>query len=148
MRKGLLHRKVNLCQSDECTFHFVLPSKYKDQAGLERCLDLLKDRFYWSTMANDIENHVRQCGRHLHFKQILQKPELNPVEITHPMKLVHIDYLTVESGVSKKDFNILIVRDHFIKYSQAFIIISQPAKVTTQTLLGKYFVYYCFPDQG
>ena len=79
-RKGLLYRKLRHCNRDEYTFQFVLPSKYRNQAlkgchddithlGVERYLDLLRDRFDWLTMAKDMESHVRQCDRCLYFKQ-------------------------------------------------------------------------------
>ena len=49
-------------------------------------------------MAKDMKNHVIVCKRWLHFKQKPQKAELNSIETTHPMELLHIDYLTMESG--------------------------------------------------
>ena len=85
-------------------------------------------------MAKDMENHVRQCDRCLHFKQKLQKAKLNSIETTHPMELVHIDYLTIESGTSDIDVNILVVTDHFTRYAQAFVTSSETAKATAQTL--------------
>ena len=29
--------------------------------GLERSLDLLKDRFYWAGMTTDMGNHIQTC---------------------------------------------------------------------------------------
>ena len=62
------------------------------------------------------------------------------------MELIHIDYLTIESGKLNKDVNILVVADHFTRYAQAFITSSQTAKATTQTMWERYFVYYMFPE--
>ena len=70
-------------------------------------------------MAKAMENHVGQGGRCLHFKQKPQRAELDPIETTHPIEIVHIDYLTIESGKSNKDVNILIVTDLFTRYAQA-----------------------------
>ena len=76
----------------------------------------------------------------------MQKAELNPVETSHPMEIVHLDYLTIESGKSNRDVNILVVTQHFTRYVQPFITPLQAAKVTTQTLPEKYFVYLGSPE--
>ena len=97
-------------------------------------------------MAEDMENHIRSCERCICFKQKPQKAELNPILTTHPLELIHVDYLTIESGKANQDINVLVVTDHFMHYSQAFITPSQTARVTAQTLWEKYFVYYGFPE--
>ena len=81
-----------------------------------------------------MENHVLQCDRCLHFKQKLQNSEVNPIDITYPMEVVHIDYLAIESGKSDKNSNILVVTDHLTRYTQVFITSSQTVKATTETL--------------
>ena len=116
--------------------------------GLERSLGLLKDQFYWPNMAQDIETHIKQCDRCLKFKSKLQQTELHPIVATHSMELVHMDYLTVESGKANKDVNILVVTDHFTRYAQAFVIPMQTARVVAQTLWDKFFfVHYGSPEK-
>ena len=114
MREGLLYWKVWHCNMDECTFQFVLPHALK---GCHNDIRHLETELFSSTkgqillahngMAKDMENHVRQYDRCLHFKQKLHKAELNPTWTTHPMEIVHIDYLTIKSGKSNKDVKIL-----------------------------------------
>ena len=81
--------------------------------GLERSLDLLKDRFYWPGINEEMGNHIRSCNRCLHFKSKPQRTELCPITATHPLELIHMDFLTIESGKTNKDVNILIITDHF-----------------------------------
>ena len=66
--------------------------------GLERSLDLLKDKFYWPGMNEEMEDHIRNHNSCLHFKSKPQKTELCPIMATHPLELIHMDFLTIESG--------------------------------------------------
>ena len=76
--------------------------------GLERSLDLLKDKFYWARMATDM-NHIQTCERCLCFKSKPQKTELYPITATYPLELIHMDFLTIKSGKTCKDANNLVV---------------------------------------
>ena len=118
--------------------------------GIERTTSLLKDRFYWPSMVEDVELHIRSCPRCLRFKTQPEKAELNPIIATRPMELVHIDYLTIEApenSRSSKDINILVITDHFTRYAQAHITSSQKAHVVAKTLWEHFFVHYGFPDK-
>ena len=124
--------------------------------GIERTTSLLRDRFYWPTMIEDIEHHVKSCPHCLRFKIQPEKAELNPIIATRPLELVHIDYLTVEApdnSKSDKDINILVITDHFTRYAQTHVTSSQKAHVVTKTLWEHFFMHYGFPqkilsDQG
>ena len=118
--------------TDQPSLQFVLPQNYRKQAmkachddivhlDLERSLDLLKDRLYWAEMSTDMENYIQTCDRCLCFKSKPQKTELHPITTTHPIELVHMDFLTVGSGKAGKDVNMLVITDHFTCYAQAFI---------------------------
>ena len=57
---------------------------------------------------------------------------------THPMELIHMDYVRIESGNPddklKKDINVLVFTGHFTRYAQEFITLSLTARVVAQTL--------------
>ena len=72
-------------------------------------------------MSIDMEKKIKNCDRCLCFKAIPQKTSLCPLEVTHPLELIHMDYLKIESNQSDKDVHILIVADHFTRFAQAFI---------------------------
>ena len=105
--------------------------------GIERTTSLLRDRFYWPSMIEDIEHHIISCPHCLRFKTQPEKAELNPIIATRPLELVHIDYLTIEApegSKSDKDINVLVITDHFTRYAQAHITPSQKAHVVAKTL--------------
>ena len=118
--------------------------------GIERTTSLLRDRFYWPSVIEDIELHIRSCPHCLRFKTQSEKAKLNPIIATRPMELVHIDYLKIEApenSRSSKDINILIITDHFTKYAQAHITSSQKARVVAKMLWEHFFVHYGFPEK-
>ena len=94
-----------------------------------------------------MEQHIKRCERCLKFKT---KQEVAPVEtihVKHPMELVHMDYLTIESNKQDKDVNILVVTDHFTTLAHAIVTPSQTASVVAKTLWDKFFMYYSVPEK-
>ena len=53
---------------------------------------------------------------------------------TYPLELVHLDFLTIGKEGSDKNVNILVITDHFTRYSQAFIMPKQTAPCVAKTL--------------
>ena len=72
MRNGILYHK-NDAKESECpnqnTMQLVLPTALRLQAlkgchdlghlGIERTLDLLRDKFYWPGMTENMTRHIR-----------------------------------------------------------------------------------------
>ena len=56
------------------------------------------------------------------------------IQATHPLQLVHFDYLIIEvtEGGKGKDVHVLIITDHFKRYGQSLVTSSQTAKCTAQ----------------
>ena len=94
LRNGLLYKKIQFGSRDKPPLQFVLPKNYRQPAmnachddighlGFQRSLDLLKDMFYWPGMNDEMENHIQNCNRCLHFKSKLQKAELYLLTASH-----------------------------------------------------------------
>ena len=158
LRNGLLYKKCVSNNREMGYLQFVLPKLFRKQAleachdevghlGIERTTSLLKDRLYWSGMEDDIEEYVKTCPICLKFKAIPERAELNIIDVTRPLELVHIDFLTIEAPKKDKDGNILVVMDHFTRYAQAYVTRSQTAPVVANTLWEKFFVHYGFPEK-
>jgi hypothetical protein len=161
--RGVLYRKSIPKQTERAHFQLVLPQKYQVVAmkgchddvghlGLDRANDLLRDRFYWPLLMNDIKNYISRCDRCRRFKTKMDKAPMENITATFPMELVHIDYLQLD--ICKGNFeNVLVVTDHFTRYSQAYVTKTQTAQITARKLWEDFFVHYGFPakiisDQG
>ena len=75
-------------------------------------IDLMHDYFFWPCMAAQVREHVDKCHPCLTFKAKQPRASLENIVAAHPLELVHLDYLCIESGKGKEE-NILVVTDHF-----------------------------------
>lgn len=163
IRDGLLHRVIKRLSGEE-VMQLVLPKKYHNvvlrsvhnesgHLGTERILELLRKRFYWPRMSQDVEQHVKSCGECVTRKSPAQRAApLHKISSGGPMDLVCIDFLSMETD-SRGMSNVLVVTDHFTRYAQAFPTKNQTSQTVAKTLVDKFFVHYGLParihsDQG
>ena len=87
-------------------------------------------------MAMDAGKKIKNCGSCHRFKTKPNKKELHPFLAMYSLELVHIDFLTIESGKSDKEINDLVVTDHFTHYAQALLPLPN-CKCSGQDIMGK-----------
>ena len=121
--------------------------------GRDRTTSLIIDRFFWPRMRGDIATWIQECDRCLKFKTPdNQRAELVNIKTSYPLELVCMDYLTLEpckGGIQ----NILVITDHFSKFSVAVPTRNQTSKTTADALFHNFIVPYGIPttihsDQG
>ena len=147
-------------------FQLLLPKTHHDMVfkalhdesghfGRERTLDLVRSRFFWPHMADDIDKRVRTCPRCIRRKlppaAVRTAPLVN-IKTSEPMELVCIDHLSLKSS-GEDQSSILVITDHFSRYAQAIPVPNQTAKTTARVLFNSFIVHYGFPgrlhsDQG
>ena len=161
--RGLLHR-VMKTQDGKTTYQFVLPESHRQDAlrslhdkhghlGMDKTSSLVRARFFWPKMTQDIEKWVGKCRRYLARKTLpVRSAPLHSIQTTQPMELVCMDFLGLE--MDARGFkSILVITDHFTRYAQAFPTKDQTARTVAKILWEKYFVHYGLPqrlhsDQG
>ena len=119
----------------ESFIHKVILACHGDNGhlGMERTLGLLQERFFWPKMADDVHIHLCTCDRCLRSKQPQERSEMQPILVSYPMELVHLDFLTLGGKADdNKSVNILIVTDHFTKYAQVDVTPKQMAVVVVK----------------
>ena len=158
MKNGLLYRKIKLQNHDRVIHQFVLPENYRKRAimalhddfshlGMEKMLGLLKDRFFWLKMSEDVRQYIRTCGRGSRFKQPVEKAEMKPILCTYLMELVHIDFLTVGCPKSERQINLMVITNHFTLYLQAYLMTNQTVPVVAKTLWEQFLTHYGWPNK-
>ncbi|XP_060557360.1 uncharacterized protein LOC132717812 [Ruditapes philippinarum] len=161
-KRGILFRETE--QNDKTLDQLVIPEFYREDIlrglhndvghpGKERTLRLVKERFFWPGMTTDVDNWVTKCDRCLRRKtNTSSRAPLVNVHTTYPLELVCFDFLTLET--SKGGFgNILVVTDHFTKFSMAIPTKNQTAKTTADAFYNNFIIHYGIPtrlhsDQG
>ena len=106
----------------------------------------MHDQFYWPWMAAQAKEHIGRCHLCLAFKAKQPKAPLENIMVTHPLELVHLNYLCLEPGKGLEE-NVLVVTGHFTRYAQAYVTRTQTAQTTARTLWDKFIVHYGLPEK-
>ena len=121
--------------------------------GTKHMLDLQHDQFYWPTTQDDMDQHIHGCGRCIRIKAHPHHKEPYPILATYLLELVHIDFPMIKNPKNRKDMNVLVITDHFTRYTQAIVTTSWTAWIMAWTLWNGFFAHCRFPtsilsDQG
>ena len=92
---------------------------------------------------------IRNCPKCRIFEAKPQIPPMEPILCTEPLDLVHIDYVSMEVtvGVTEKPVvkNVLVVEDHFTRFTQAYVTNNHTARTTARVLYNEFFSVFGFP---
>ena len=97
-------------------------------------------------MAAQVREHIDKCHPCLNFKDKQSRSPLENIVATHPLEIVHLDYLCIDPGKEKEE-NVLVVTYHFISYVQAYVTHSQTALTTVIALWDNFIVHYGLPEK-
>ncbi|KAL1259510.1 hypothetical protein QQF64_010087 [Cirrhinus molitorella] len=154
---GLLYRVTNKASGREHR-QLLLPKEFRMQVcralhddmghlGVERTVELIRERFYWPKLSQTVETYIGNCGKCVMWKSPCPRAApLHQITSTGPMELVCIDFLSLEPD-SSGFANILVVTDHFSRYAQAYPTKDQRAATVAKVLVEKFFVHYGLPAQ-
>ena len=71
---------------------------------------------------------------------------LQPILVSQPLELVHLDYLSLEPSKGNIE-NVLVITDHFTRYALAYASKTQTAQATARILWDNFICHYGFPEQ-
>ena len=159
LTKGILFRKsfTDNTSSKKIIWQLVIPKTHRHKAilgchdevghqGRVRTLSLLRERFFWPNMQVEDTQHIAKCSRCLKRKSTPQVALLQPILVSQPLELVHLDYLTLEPSKGNIE-NVLVITDHFTRYALAYASKTQTAQATARILWDNFICHYGFPEQ-
>ena len=115
--------------------------------GITRVYKLLKEKLFWPGMMNTITKVISQCSRCLKSKTPKEKNKgpLGHIESPPiPMHQLSMDFLTIDTRAQSK-FKILTVVCEFTKYAFAFVVKSEKASKTADTLYRNLYTKFGLP---
>ena len=71
---------------------------------------------------------------------------MQPIYVTQPLELVHMDYLSLESSKGNIK-NVLVITDHFTRYALAYPSKTQTAQAAARILWDNFIFHYGFPEK-
>ena len=142
----------------------VMPSQYHNlilrelhdklgHLGPEKVEELIRQRFYWPCMAADVDVYIHQkCACVARKRPNRQQcAPLVPVMSSAPFELVCVDLMELDKIPGAR--YVLMVTDHFTRFTQAYPTPNKTAKTVAQKLFSEYIPKFGFPgrfhhDQG
>ena len=97
-------------------------------------------------MQVEATQHIAKCPRCLKRKSTPQVAFLQPILVSQPLELVHLNYLTLEPSKGNIE-NVLVITDHFTRYALAYASKTQTAQATARILWDNFICHYGFPEQ-
>lgn len=159
---GVLYRMVTDDKNIDRQ-QLVVPSPHRHEAMVgihdhvghpcsNSSLSLARQRFFWPFMATSIQTHCRNCERCIRRKARKETAPMEAILPSAPLDLVCMDYLSLEpdkGGIG----NVLVITDHFTKYSLAIPTKDQKATTVAKALWENLICHYGYPkhllsDQG
>ena len=162
---GVLFRRVFRSDDGEEFLQLVLPAVLKQETlhqlhqehghqGIERTIELVRQRGYWPVMASDTKNWVQQCER----CQIAQDSGRVPhsymghLLASWPNEILALDFMLLEPSRNGLE-NILDLMDVISKFTVAVPTRDQWASTVAQVVVSEWFYKFGVPsrlhsDQG
>ena len=96
-------------------------------------------------MQDEATQYVVKCSRCLRRKTTPQVAPLQPIHVTQPLELVHMDYLSLEPSKGNIE-NVLVITDHFTRYTLAYPSKTPTAQATARILWYNFTSHYGFTE--
>ncbi|KAG1933989.1 interleukin-1 receptor accessory protein-like 1-A [Pimephales promelas] len=127
---------------------------HQGHQGIDRTFKLVRQRFYWPGMYQDVQEFCKHCLRCIVSKDVQPKVKtaMNSIQTSKPLEVVALDFTLLERSQSGKE-NVLVITDVFSKFTVAVPTVDQRAITVAKVLVKEWIHRYGVParihsDQG
>ena len=137
----------------------LLPRKLKPSVYLElhvkmrhlgsgRTAELIKERFYWPKIIEDVNHFVAKLCTCVKSKKpnITHEAPIKSITSSSPLQLVGIEFLHLDSCSGGYEYR-LVISDHFTRFVQAYPATKKSAKKAAEKLWNDFIMRYGIPEK-
>lgn len=164
-QEGLLYRRAFRPDGGEVVLQVVVPVILQPEVltslhqqhghqGVERTLELVRQRCYWPGMSADVARWVQECERCQQAKDAapVSRSYMGHLLASRPNEIVAIDFTVLEPSQAGQE-NVLVMTDVFSKFTVAVPTWDQQAGTVARVLVEEWFFKFGVPgrihsDQG
>lgn len=121
---------------------------FSGHQGIERTLELVLRRCYWTSMTADTTKYCQECTRCRISKEPCPrfKSTMAHVIATRPLQIVAMDFTQLEKSTSGVE-NVLVLTDVFTKYTVAVPTRDQTAKTVARVIIKDWICTLGVPER-
>ena len=116
--------------------------------GSGRTVELIKERFYWPKMTEDMNHFVTKLCTCVKSKKpnITYEAPMKSITSSSPLQLVGIDYLHLDPCSGGYEY-LLVITDHFTRFVQVYPTTNKSARTATKKLYNNFMMRYGIPEK-
>lgn len=150
-KEGLLYHRILRPDGGEGVYQLLLPAALRDEVlqqlhqghghqGVERTTDLVRQRYYWPGLYQDVKNWCQQCARCVLTKPVhpTVRTPMGHLLASRPNQILAIDFSLLEHAHDGRE-HVLIMTDVFSKFTQAVPTRDQRASTVAGVLVREWF---------
>ena len=160
---GLLYYRYKPEYQIEEVKHFVVPRAHRRTAMDATMMLVIKARRVLSLIdsggqeSTDVNRAVQSCRQCQLYEGMEEKAPMVPIMVTTPLQLVHLDFtsfkMTTNLNKLPKGEHVLVIVDHFMRYTRAYVTKDQKALTAAKTPYEGFISIFGAPkrtlmDQG
>ena len=113
---------------------------------MSRTYARLARRYYWPGMSEFVPDHIQACRKCLDLKPpISHREPTEDASTAGKFEKVSMDILDVTAVSERGNRYILVVADHFSKYTEAYPLSEKSANSVAEILMERWMSKYGFP---
>ena len=125
--------------------------------GKKRTESLISDQFWWPGVYEDVNRAVKNCRWCQLYGGREEKAPMIPMMVMAPLQLVHLDFTSFETTTNLNELPkvklVLVIVDHFTRYTRANVTKDQEVLTAAKTLYEGFISIFGAPkrilmDQG
>ncbi len=153
-QEGLLYRRAFRSDGGEMVLQVIVPvalqpevltslHQHHGHQGVERTLELARQRCYWPGMSSDVARWVQECERCQQAKDVapVARSYMGHLLASRTNEIVAIDFTVLEPSQTGQE-NVLVMTDVFSKFTVAVPTRDQQARTVARVLVEEWFFKY------